>query len=165
MALQAVIQTKYNKATEAYGAARAILDEFADKPLPEEKSIEVDKAFAAFDGFIAEAKRLERAAEAGGGVGGYGGAENGMEGAKGMAGRPGEGGNAEDNTLYMKAWDRALRGGTRVLTGAEAKALRADNDPAGGFLVVAQQVGRQVLQAVVRAVLLRRQGAVVPWAG
>src|SRR3954454_6788493 len=46
---QAQIQAKYNKATEAYGLARAILDEQGDMPLAEEKSVEFDKAMAAFD--------------------------------------------------------------------------------------------------------------------
>jgi HK97 family phage major capsid protein len=60
----------------------------------------------------------------------------------------------------MKAWDRALRGGTRVLSGAEAKALRADADPSGGFLVAPQQVVQQLIQAVDDAVILRRLGTV-----
>src|SRR6478672_595600 len=54
---QAQIQAKYNKATEAYGLARGILDEHGDKPMDAEKSAEFDKAMAAFDGFVAEAKR------------------------------------------------------------------------------------------------------------
>src|ERR1043165_8044262 len=111
---QAEIQSKYNKATEAYGAARAILEEFADKPLTEEKSAEVDKAFAAFDGLIAEVKRLERAAAAEQAMAALNAPQNDLDAPKGMPGKPGEGHHGDDTALYMKAWDRALRGGTRV---------------------------------------------------
>mgnify|MGYP000851861272 CR=1 FL=1 len=61
MALEAQIQDRYNKATEVYGQARAILDEYGDKALPQEKANEVDNLFAQFDGYEAEAKRFEAA--------------------------------------------------------------------------------------------------------
>jgi HK97 family phage major capsid protein len=159
---QAQIQQKYNKATEAYGAARAILDEQGDKPLAEEKSVEFDKAMAAFDGFVAEAKRFERMQEQERIVAELTTPQNDVDPPKGMPGKPGEGHSADDVALYMKAWTNALKGGRNNLSPAEAKALRADIDPSGGFLVAPQQVVTQLIQAVDDAVIIRRLATVFP---
>jgi HK97 family phage major capsid protein len=163
MALQADIQTKYNRATETFGQARAILDEYGDKPMPAEKQQEVDRLFDAFDGFVAEAKRLEKAREREQQLAEMNQPQNDLEAPKGMPGKPGEGspsGGGDDTALYMKAWNRALRSGARALTAPEAKALRADSDPDGGFLVAPQQVVNQLIIALNDIVSMRRLGTV-----
>jgi HK97 family phage major capsid protein len=157
MALQARIQDEYNKATEYYGQAKALLDEYGDKEMPQEKSNEVDQWFAAFDKHIANAKRLEGAAARERQVDGLNQPQNDLDAPKGMKGKPGEGREqgGDDNALYMKAWSRALRQGPNRLNADEAKSLRADVDPAGGYLTAPQQVVNELIKAIDDAVLIR----------
>lgn len=159
MALQQAIQTKYNQATELYGQARAILDEHDDKPMPQEKQNEVDRLFGEFDQRIAEAKRLEAARDREAQVQDIEKPQNGL---KAPAQPGGRALSDEETDLAMKAWSRSLRGGTRVLSGAELKALRADVDPSGGYLVAPQQVVNQLIKAVDDAVLIRALATVYP---
>lgn len=164
MALQAAIQEKYNKATEVFGQAKAILDEFATKPMPDEKSAEVDRLFEAFDGFTAEAKRLEKAREREQLLTDMNQPQNDLDAPKGMPGKPAEGNSGsqgDDTAAYMKAWAKALKQGPRSLTTAEAKALRADSDVDGGFLVAPQQVLTQLIKFVDDAVVVRRYATVL----
>jgi hypothetical protein len=160
MALQADIQTKYNRATETYGQAKAILDEYSEKAMPAEKQQEVDRLFDAFDGFVAEAKRLERAREREQQIAEMNAPQNDMDAPKGMGGKPAEGG-APAGEQELKAWTKALKYGPRTLSGAESKALRADSDVDGGFLVAPQQVLTQLIKAVDDIVVMRRLGTVM----
>lgn len=166
--MRQLIQQKYNSATETYGRITAILNEYGDKPMPQEKANEVDNLFTSFDTLMAEAKRMERAAALETQIADLSTPQNGLDSPKNMPGRPGEGrdvapntqGGGDDTALYMKAWDRALRGGTRVLTQAEAKALRADSDPAGGYLTAPMQVVNDLIKFVDDQVHIRQLATV-----
>ena len=63
MAPQADIQTKYNRRRRRTARRRPFSTSTARKAIPAEKQQEVDRLFDAFDGSVAEAKRLERARE------------------------------------------------------------------------------------------------------
>lgn len=162
MALQGLIQEKYNKATEAYGAAKAILDAAGSGSLTDEQAATVDKAFEDFDRWTGEAKRLEAAAERERQIAELNQPVNDLDAPKG-APAPGTGkAGGEDVAEYMKAWSRLLKVGPRGLTQSEAKSLRADLDPSGGFLRAPMQVVQQLIKAVDDIVVMRRLGTVYP---
>lgn len=156
------IQKKYNEATELFGRARGLLDEYGDKPMPQEKANEVDQLFVKFDELMAEAKRLEKALEREQQVSELSTPQNNLPAPQSdPKGRP-QPQVDPDVELAAKAYARALRGGTRVLSGAELKALRAENDPAGGYLIAPQQVVNQLIKFVDDAVIIRGLATVFP---
>lgn len=161
--LQSEIQAKYNKATEAYGSAKAILEEFGDKPMPQEKQNDVDRWFEAFDGFVAEAKRLEGARAREAILVDMEKPTNDLDAPKGS--KPGDDSTEarerkELEAKAVKAFGRAVRGGPRILTQDEAKALRVDHDPSGGFLVAPQTVVNELLKLVDDQVFMRQWATV-----
>lgn len=155
--LQAQIQAKYNEATEVYGRAKAILDEFDKKEMPAEKSTEVDTLFEQFDKLTGEAKRLEGAARREREMAEINAPQNGLDAPKAA---PGPGSQQTDDVAAMKAWNRALKVGPRGLTNGELKALRADTDEAGGFLVAPKQVVTDLLKFVDDMVFIRKLATV-----
>lgn len=54
------------------------------------------------------------------------------------------------------AFSRYLRGGLPSLPAADLRALQADSDPAGGYIVAPQEVVRDLIQAIDDLVFLRR---------
>lgn len=152
--LQAQIQAKYNEATEVYGRAKAILDEYDKKEMPAEKSTEVDTLFEQFDRLTGEAKRLEGAARREREMAEINTPQNGLDTPKGMP-APGQATQQNEDAAALKAWNRALKVGPRGLTNGELKALRADTDEAGGFLVAPKQVVTDLLKFVDDMVFIR----------
>lgn len=161
MALEAQIQEQYNKATEIYGQIRGILDAQGKEALPQEKQNEVDALFEQFDAFNGTAKRLEGALKREREMAAINAPANGLEAPKSMPATPGsDGPNPEEVAAYMKAWNRAMKVGTRGLTGSELKALRADEDEAGGYLVAPKQVVTALLKFVDDQVFIRKLATV-----
>jgi len=160
--MKARIQAKYNEATELYGRARGILDEYEKTEMPAEKVTEVDKLFEAFDAKIAEAKRLEAAASREMQVNEIEQPQNALNTPKAAPAQSSD--DTDEAALARKAWGRALKGGTRVLSGSELKALRADNDPSGGYLVAPTQVVKELIKFVDDMVFIRTLATVYPLA-
>lgn len=160
--MQKKIQDMYNAATELFGSARAILDEYDGKAIPQEKANEVDTLFAAFDAKIAQAKQLEQALQREGIMADIAAPQNNLDTPKAMPQGADVAQLSDEQKLAMTAWGRALRGGTRVLSGGELKALHADNDPAGGYLVAPQQIVNQLIQAIDDQVFIRGLATVYP---
>lgn len=158
--MQQLIQEKYNQATEVYGRARAILDEFDKKDMPAEKAAEVDTLFERFDHLTAEAKRLEGAAKRERELAAINEPQNPLDAPKAMPAGGKDGTPTEDHIAYMKAWTRALKVGPRGLTGGELKALRADADEAGGFLVAPKLVVTNLLKFIDDMVFIRKLATV-----
>lgn len=155
------IKELYQKAGELHHQAKAILDEFSGKEMPQEKAQQYDALMDEFDRLIDEAKRRERAniAEQ----------ELGQPANKMEAPKPPEAktpGVEYRGVIYrsqpevMKAWERYLKGGHAALGLAEQKALQADSDTAGGFLVAPQQFLAEVLKAVDNLVFIRQLATV-----
>lgn len=166
MAIQAA-QTLYNQATEIYGQAKAILDSFGDKPMPQEKANEVDTLFAKFDELTETAKRHEKAAERAGQMREINEPQNSLDPPKASPKGDGKDGdpNANGDTIVaMKAWNKLIKGGARSLSDSEFKALRADSDTAGGFLVAPQQVVKELIKAIDDMVFVRGLATVYPLA-
>lgn len=62
---------------------------------------------------------------------------------------------------YQKAFRRCLRGGIRSLTPDQYRALQADSDTAGGFVVVSQQFATSLIMAVDDLVYIRQLATVL----
>lgn len=62
---------------------------------------------------------------------------------------------------YQKAFRHCLRGGIRSLTPEQYRALQADSDTAGGFVVVSQQFATGLIQAVDDMVYIRQLATVI----
>jgi len=65
-------------------------------------------------------------------------------------------GNPRASEEYRASFERFLRGGVQSLTGEELRALQADSDTGGGFLVSPTQMVADLLKAVDNAVWIRR---------
>lgn len=163
MAVQA-IQTLYNQATEVYGQAKAILDSFGEKSMPQEKTNEVDALFAKFDELTETAKRHEQALAREAQMAEIGEPQNRLESPKGKIGEGGDPNANGDTIIAMKAWNKLIKGGARVLSDADLKALRADQDSAGGFLLAPQQVVNELIKAIDDMVFIRKLATVYPLA-
>lgn len=62
---------------------------------------------------------------------------------------------------YQKAFRSCLRGGVRALTPDQYRALQADSDTAGGFVVVSQQFATGLIMAVDDMVYIRKLATVI----
>ena len=64
---------------------------------------------------------------------------------------------------YLKAANRFMKGEIRQMPfeGAEFRALQADSDPAGGYLVAPEQMVMQVIEGLDNAVFVRRYANVI----
>ncbi len=69
--------------------------------------------------------------------------------------------NGEKKEL-REAFKRYLRSGPNALSGDEIRALQADADVSGGFIVAPQQFGAQLMKAVDDQVFMRQLGTVIP---
>jgi HK97 family phage major capsid protein len=145
----------YQQAGELNQRARAILDEYDGKDLPQEKHTEVETLFDQVDAKTREARLLERAEEQEKALG----EPQNRLGGSGATG--GEGKDAADPEAFKnRAFTRALRSGTRALTEAEVKALSADSDTEGGYLQAPQQFAQGLLKFVDDEVHVRRLATV-----
>lgn len=71
-------------------------------------------------------------------------------------------GGAQENKEVRAAWKRFLRGGPGALSSQEMRALQADADTLGGFLVAPQQFSTQLIKAMDNLVFMRRIANVLP---
>lgn len=62
---------------------------------------------------------------------------------------------------YQKAFSRCLRGGVRSLSPDQYRALQADSDTAGGFVVASQQFATGLIMAVDDMVYIRKLATVI----
>jgi len=62
---------------------------------------------------------------------------------------------------YQRAFQRCLRGGIRVLSAEQTRALQSDSDTAGGFVVVSEQFAAKLIQAVDDNVYIRQKATVL----
>lgn len=138
----------YEEAARLHHEAKSLLEK--GEKMTDDESARVDVLLEQVEAKTAEAKRLEKAAELEKTLG---------EPANRLgAGRTEEtaGQKASGEELLMKAFRQALVRGERALTSDEAKALRADDDDAGGYLVAPQQFAAGVLTAIDNEVAIRR---------
>lgn len=131
----------FNDAGVLLTQARAIMDEFGDKEMPAEKSTEYDTLMESYDKKYADAQRLARLER---------GEEQIGEPSNKLPAPVGDGDQkrSEQEELQLKAYRKALKSGVRVLDEPERKALRADDDEAGGVLVMPRKEVQQMLKAV-----------------
>ncbi len=145
------IKQLYLAAGQSHHQAKAIMDEYAGKDMPAEKSSQVDALLDEVEASTAEAKRLERIAALG----------STLDEPEGRLGNGGLGGEkADEKTLEQKAFGNALRRGSWTLTAEERKALRADDDQAGGFMTAPQQFATELLKFVDDEVIVRKLATV-----
>lgn len=154
---KALAQNEWNKATETYGQMKSIIDRNGDKEWSAEDSNQFDQLSAAFDGHKAQAERYEKAANAGDSMRDIDRPTNrlGAPAANGAEGKSDE--RAE---LEQKAMTKVISRGTRALDDAEAKALRADVDAAGGYLVAPMIWRNQLIQRVDDETIIRPMATV-----
>lgn len=81
--------------------------------------------------------------------------------------RPEQGGeqrsqNPRETPEYRKAFESWMRGGLSGLNGAESRALQADVQTSGGFLVTPMQFVNDLIQAVDNLVWIRQWATVIP---
>ncbi|MCA0354711.1 MAG: phage major capsid protein [Chloroflexi bacterium] len=146
------IKRLYDEANRAHTAAKAILDEYASTDMSEEKRVQVDAFLDEVDQKSAEAKRLERAIEQEREL-------NAPQNALGNGGLP-DGKQTREPAMEEKAFQRYLRSGSRGLTEQERKALRADDDEAGGYLVAPVTFSQALLKFVDDEVFIRQLATV-----
>lgn len=155
------IKKLYQEAGELHKQATDILNEFGDKPMPADKSTQVDRLFDDMDAKIAEAKGLEEQAQrqARGVAAGRDLAEptNRLGAGQTPAAQKDTSPEAE---FQMKAFLKAVKGGEKSLSQAELKALQASDDPSGGYLTVPQQMVNGIIQFVNDAVFVRQLATV-----
>lgn len=149
---QAQIKGLYNEAGTVVTQARAILDEHQGKAMPAEKQAEYDRLMDAYDQKTAQAKQLERVMEA---ESKLGEPQNRLGGSTAL-GQEQKGTDGEPSA-ELKALRKGLSGGR--LNEAERKALRADDDEAGGFLTAPQHVAAGILKFVDDLVIIRQLAA------
>ncbi len=144
------VKRLYEEAGRALKQAQDIMREFDGKEMLQEKVNQVDQLLDESDRKSQEAKRLERAASL----------DSDFNTATNRLGTSGalDAGNAGKSGAVapeVKAFQRYLRHGSKGLSEAEAKALRADDDEAGGFLTAPHQVAQGILQKADDLVVIR----------
>lgn len=142
----------YTEAGRLHHQAKAIMDEYAGKEMPAEKAAEVDRLLDACDAKTAEAKRAGRVSAMEGDLA----TPTNRLGASGALGGDTKG----ETPAEIKAFQRYIRHGQKGLSSVEAKALRADDDDAGGFLVAPQQIAAGLLKFVDDEVVIRQLATV-----
>lgn len=147
------ITALYREAGELHKRAQSIITEFSGKATPQEKTNELDTLLDQVEEKTGEAKRLERLMEQEKLLGE-------PQNRLGVPGAMGADGKATDPDLATKAFRKAIVNGERSLTGAEIKALRADDDDAGGFLTAPQQMVNELVQFVDDALVIRQLATV-----
>ncbi|HEU4328069.1 MAG TPA: phage major capsid protein [Roseiflexaceae bacterium] len=145
------ITALYREANEFNTRAQAIITEYSGKTMSQEKSNEVDSLLDQVEEKANEAKRLERAMDAEAKL---------REPQNRLGGSTASGQQDSEISPEAKAFQRFLKHGQKALTDAEAKALRADEDTAGGYLTAPQQFASGLLKFVDDAVVVRRLATV-----
>ena len=70
-----------------------------------------------------------------------------------------DGGNSD--SIEMRGFRRFLRGGIRILVDEELRALQADLDPQGGFLVAPEQFSRELIKEMAELFWIRQFATVI----
>lgn len=142
------IKALYNDANSLHVRAQAIITEFSGKSMPQEKSNELDTLLDQVEEKTNQARQLERVAEQEKTL-------NAPQNRLGVSGALGDEGKGSDASPEAKAFNRALKHGVKALTDVERKALRADEDDAGGYLTAPQQFAQGLLKFVDDLVVVR----------
>jgi len=69
--------------------------------------------------------------------------------------------NPRASEEYQEAFARCMRGGIRALSSDQYRALQADSDTAGGFVVVSEQFATKLIKAVDDNVFIRQKATVL----
>lgn len=144
------VQTKKlrEEAAALHSQATAILDEFKGKTLPDDKNKQVDTLLDEMDAKMEEANRLERMEKAD---------EYFKTPTNRLPAPTGEGQSKPEPGIAEKAFNRYLRNGEKtVFTPDEQKALAANDDQAGGFLLAPQQFATGLLKFADDQVIVRQ---------
>lgn len=149
------IEKLYNEAGEFHARAKSLIDEYEGKDLPSEKQQEIDTLLDQVEAKTAEAKRLERAMQQ----------EQHLGEPQNRLGASTAAGDEKDGqpTLEEKAFRNYLRHGEKALglmSGDERKALRADEDTAGGFITAPQTFAAGLLKFVDDVLVVRQLATV-----
>lgn len=152
--MEAQIKALREKAATAHEQAKSLMKEFEGKAMPPEKEKQVDEWLNEVDTLIAQANRQEKALEL----------DKRLNAPATRLPTPqtgeGKGGKAVEPSDHEKAFDKALRNGTNGLNEGERKALRLDDDQAGGFLAAPQTFAQGLLKFVDDAVYVRQLATV-----
>lgn len=136
--------------------AQSIIREFDGKEMPAEKSREVETLLDQVEAKLGEARQLERSEAADAELRSIPEDNRLGAGAAGtLGGEKGESADAE-----LKAYRKGLRMGVRGLGESERKTLRADDDEAGGYLVMPGREATALLKFVDDQVLIRQLATV-----
>ena len=145
------VKRLYEEAANLHQQAKSIMDAFAGKAMPTDKVTEVDTLLDQVEAKTNEAKRLERLAA-------QGEVLNHPANRLPAPGAPDAKGG--ERTESQKAFTKYLTGGKSVLLPDERKALRADDDAAGGFLTAPQTFSQNLLKFVDDLVVFRQLATV-----
>ncbi|WP_173186178.1 phage major capsid protein [Paenibacillus alginolyticus] len=133
---------------------RTILDK-ADaekRSMTAEEQQNYDRMDKDFDAFGEDIVRLEKQLEREG----YMQASSGLSAGKPTPQQPEDKKNARETEAYKKAFNSYVRGGRDAMAPDDFKALQADTDTAGGFVVTPQQFVNDLLKAMDDAVIVRQ---------
>lgn len=133
---------------------RTILDkaESEKRSLTAEEQQQYDQMDKDFDALGEDIKRLEKQMER----------EEFMQASSGLAAgkpplnQPEDKKNARETEAYSRAFNNYVRGGRDAMGPDDFKALQADTDTAGGFVVTPQQFVLELLKSVDDAVIIRQ---------
>lgn len=136
--------------------ARAILDsaEKEGRNLTEDESKKYDDIFAKSDELRKNIEREERQIEAEREAAEL---EYRKQDETKPASKQEEKRSARDTEEYRDAFGKFLRGGRNALSEAEVRALQADSDTAGGYMVAAEQFVQQLIKNVDDMVFIRQK--------
>lgn len=153
------VKALYEEAGSLLGQARAIVDEYEGQEMPAEQAEAYDRLMDAYDAKVTEAEarsaeeqrrsRLSTAEEH------IGQPANRLPTPQPADGK-GETTEPDLEPAVKAAWTRYLLKGMNHLTAGELKALQADEDPAGGFLVAPQQIVQGILKRMDEETFVRQ---------
>lgn len=151
-----------DEALKLWHEAKGLMDQWEGKEMPADVQAQVDKLLDAVDAKREEAKRALRATETAGYFTQVDESQRLPVITEGKAGEGAQSGQAsEADKLQSKAFNKALTGGTAHLSEAETKALQANINDQGGYLVAPQQFVDELLKDVDNQVVMRRLGRVI----
>lgn len=136
----------YEEAGRLHHEAKSLMEKWDGKEMPADDVKRVDDLLDAVDQKTTEAKRAERALAQGSEL---------REPANRLGAGSNDEGKGAEPSAEAKAFNRFLRHGTKGLNAAEAKALRVDDDAAGGFLAAPQTFATGLLKFVDDLVIVR----------
>jgi HK97 family phage major capsid protein len=144
------IKALYNEAGELNTRAQSLIREYDGKDMPQETANELDTLLDQVEAKLGEARRLERIASA----------EATLSEPQNRLGGSGALGGDAQGDAEIKAYRKGLRLGVRGLDEQERKALRADDDEAGGYLVMPQREAQNLIKFADDQVFIRQLATV-----